>query len=175
MRASAALLAAALLLAGCSGDDAPEAATSTSTLDPGVTFEDDVTVPTTATPGATTTTTRPADVQTQPRQVPEEFPDDFPVPEDVTVEVGAVGRADGELRVSVDHSIARADPAEVFAFYQDAVEQAGWSVLLDDTEGQGRQFIGQLVFETDAYVGNVLVSGDGGRGVLLTLTATMPG
>jgi hypothetical protein len=177
MRTSPALvLAAALLLGACSDDggSADEAATSTSSLDPGVTFEDDVTVPTTAAPGATTTTAAPGEVETTPREVPEAFPEDFPVPEDATIEVGSVGSAEGEQRVAVDYSIARADPSEVFAFYEDAVGQAGWNVLLRDTDSQGQQFIGQLVFETDTFVGNVLVSGDGARGVLLTLTATMP-
>ena len=47
-------------------------------------------------------------------------------------------------------------------------------MLLDESDGRGRQLIGQIVFETDTYIGNVLVSGDGANGVLLTLTATMP-
>jgi hypothetical protein len=70
--------------------------------------------------------------------------------------------------------MADTSPAEVFAFYEDAVADGGWNVLLKDTDGQGQDFIGQLVFETDTYVGNVLVSGDGDAGVLLTLTATVP-
>ena len=169
-------LAALLVLAGCSDDDggSDESATSTSSVDPGVTFENDVTVPTTAAPGAPTTTVAPGDVQTTPRQVPEEFPRGFPVPEDAVVEVGSTGTAEGERRVAVDYAIERADPAEVFAFYEDAAAEGDWNVLLNDTDGEGQDFVGQLVFETNAYVGNVLVSGNGARGVLLTLTATMP-
>jgi hypothetical protein len=96
------------------------------------------------------------------------------VPDGAVVEVGSVGRAEGELRLAVDYSLAAADPGETFDFYADAVDEAGWSVLLTDTDGEGQDFIGQLVFETDRFVGNVLVSGDGGNGVLLTLTATIP-
>jgi hypothetical protein len=175
--AVAGLVLAALLLGACSddgGDSSAGSTTSTASLDPGVTFEDDITVPTTAVPGATTTTAAPGEVESTPRQVPRRFPDDFPVPEGAEVEIGSVGHADGELRLAVDYSIARTDPADTFAFYEDAVDEAGWNVLLDDTDGEGQDFIGQLVFETDTYIGNVLVSGDGSRGVLLTLTATMP-
>lgn len=176
--AAAGLLVAGLLLAGC-GDDGgggggEASSTETTTLDPGVTFETDVTAPTTAAPGAGTTTVPEAlDVESEPGAVPGEFPGDFPVPEDAVVEVGSVGRAEGELRVAVDYAVD-ADPAEVLDFYRDAVDEAGHDVLLDDDDGTGRQFIGQLVFETDTYVGNVLVSADGADGTLLTLTATLP-
>jgi hypothetical protein len=174
-RAALGLLAAALLLGACGGDDGDAGgATSTSSLDPGVTFEEDVTVPTTAPQGATTTTSGPGEVETQPNQVPEQFPADFPVPPDAVVEVGSSGAAEGEIRVAVDYAIARTDPAAVFAFYEQAVGEAGWSVLLSDTDGQGQSFVGQMVFETDTFVGNVLVSGDGVNGVLLALTATLP-
>jgi hypothetical protein len=173
-----ALLVGAIIVAavtGCSDDGGETTSpTSTSSLDPGVTFENDVTVPTTAVPGATTTTAAPGEVQTTPREVPDEFPQGFPVPDGAEVEVGSTGTAEGERRVAVDYAIEQADPAEVFAFYEAAADEGGWNVLLNDTDGQGQQFVGQLVFETDTYVGNVLVSGDGGRGVLLTLTATMP-
>jgi hypothetical protein len=169
-------LAAVLFVVGCSDDggDDTSAATSTSSVDPGVTFENDVTVPTTAAPGAPTTTADPGEVQTTPREVPEEFPRRFPVPEGAVVEVGSTGAAEGERRVAVDYSIEDAEPAETFAFYEDAADEGGWNVLLNDTDGRGQSFVGQLVFETDTFVGNVLVSGDGGAGVLLTLTATMP-
>jgi hypothetical protein len=169
-------VAVALLLGACSDDDggSAEGATSTASLDPGVTFENDVTVPTTGAPGAPTTTARPGEVQTIPREVPAAFPRRFPVPDGAVVEVGSVGTAAGERRVAVDYALADTSPAEVFAFYEDAVADGGWNVLLKDTDGQGQDFIGQLVFETDTYVGNVLVSGDGDAGVLLTLTATMP-
>jgi hypothetical protein len=175
------VLAAALLLGACSGDDdgasgTAEDTTSTSSLDPGVTFEDDVTVPTDAggQPSATTAPVDPDDVVSVPREVPEDFPADFPVPDDAAVEIGSVGSAEGEQRFAVDYTIARTDPADTFAFYEDAVDEAGWNVLLRDTDAEGQDFIGQLVFETDTFIGNVLVSGDGTGGVLLTLTATMP-
>jgi hypothetical protein len=131
-------------------------------------------VPTTGAPGAPTTTAAPGEVETTPREVPDEFPRGFPVPDGATVEVGSTGTAEGERRVAVDYSIERADPAETFAFYEDAADEGGWNVLLNDTDSQGQQFVGQLVFETDTFVGNVLVTGDGHTGVLLTLTATMP-
>lgn len=172
------MLAGALVLGACSGDDgdSSEASTATSSLDPGVSFDNDVTVPTDGTgrPTATTVAVDPTEVETLPREVPEEFPGGFPVPEGATVDVGSIGRAEGELRVAVDYSIAQGPPADVFAFYTEAVADEGWSVLLNDTDGEGQEFIGQLVFETDRFVGNVLVTGDGRRGVLLTLTATLP-
>jgi hypothetical protein len=173
---AAASLVVLFVVVGCSSDDAEDAgtATSTSSLDPGVTFENDVTVPTTGAPGAPTTTAAPGEVETTPREVPDEFPRGFPVPDGATVEVGSTGTAEGERRVAVDYSIERADPAETFAFYEDAADEGGWNVLLNDTDSQGQQFVGQLVFETDTFVGNVLVTGDGHTGVLLTLTATMP-
>ena len=171
------LVSGALLLGACGGDDGGSASvsTSTSSLDPGVTFDDDVAVPTTGPgrPGATTTAV-PTEVETVAREVPAGFPADFPVPEDAVVEVGSTGAGEGELRFAVDYSIADTDPTVVFAFYEDAIAEAGHAVLLTDTDGAGQAFIGQLVFETDAYVGNVLVSGDGDAGVLLTLTATAP-
>jgi hypothetical protein len=180
MPTRAALLVAvgALLLGACSDDDGgSSAATSTSSLDPGVTFEDDITVPTNTDgePTATTVAVDPADVETTPREVPDEFPESFPVPDDATVEVGSVGHATGELRVAADYSLADADPADTLDFYRDAIARHDdWNLLLDDADGRGQELIGQLVFETNSYVGNVLVSGDGDAGVLLTLTATLP-
>lgn len=164
------------LLAGCSGDDGGAANTSsteTTTLDPGVTFEEDVTVPTG--PGAATTTTvLPGDVVSQPGQVPNQFPGSFPVPEGAEVEIGSVGHAEGEVRLAVDYTVADEDPAAVMDFYREAVADAGFSVLLDDEDGTRRDYIGTLVFETDTYIGNVLASADGAHGVLLSLTATLP-
>ncbi len=176
-RAAALLVAGGLLLGACSDDgDDGSAATSTSSLDPGVTFEDLTVPPTTpdGRPSATTVPVDPDDVEITPRQVPGRFPEDFPRPEGATVQVGSVGHAEGELRLAVDYSIDRGDPFETYDFYLRAIDQGGWPVLLDDSDGEGRDFIGQIVFETDTYVGNVLVSGDGRRGVLLTLTATLP-
>ena len=172
----AAVLVAVVALVGCGDDGAGEDAgtTSTSSLDPGVTFTDDVTVPSSGAPGAPTTTMRPGEVVSVPNEVPEQFPANFPVPEAAEVEVGSTGRAEGELRVAVDYAIDDERPQAVFDFYRTAIDQAGFAVLLEDSDGQGQDFVGQLVFETDTYVGNVLVSGDGDRGVLLTLTATMP-
>lgn len=168
-------LMALLVLVGCGGDDGDgSGATSTTRLDPGVTFTDDITVPSSAAPGTPSTTTPPAEVETRPGEVPGRFPASFPVPDRAAVEVGSVGRAEGELRLAVDYTIDRGRPQEVFAFYRDAITEAGFSVLLEDSDGRGQDFVGQLVFETDTYVGNVLVSGDGERGVLLTLTATLP-
>jgi hypothetical protein len=168
-----AVLVAAVALAGCADDGAGEDAGTTSTvsLDPGVTFTDDVTVPSS---GAPTTTMRPGEVVSVPNEVPEQFPANFPVPEQAEVEVGSTGRAEGELRVAVDYAIDDERPQAVFDFYRTAIGEAGFAVLLEDSDGRGQDFVGQLVFETDTYVGNVLVSGDGDRGVLLTLTATMP-
>ncbi len=172
----------AVLLAGCSGDDggddAATSATETTTLDPGVTFDQDVTVPSAVPPGdtanpATPPTTEPP-VQTEVGEVPARFPDTFPVPEGAEVEVGSIGRVEGELRLAVDYTVPEATPADIHAFYRDAVDQAGFTVLLDSDSGPGADYIGQMVFETDTVVGNVLVSGDGADGVLLTLTATIP-
>ena len=178
LRADVLALAGLLLLGACSDDDGGSAQpTSTSSLDPGVTFEDDVTVTTDASGSVVTTTVpiEPDDVESTPREVPEEFPADFPLPgDDALVEVGTVGRAEGELRVSVDYSIERGDPFQTYDDYLRAIDQGGWPVLLDDSDGEGQEFVGQIVFETDAYVGNVLVSGDGDAGVLLSLTATLP-
>jgi hypothetical protein len=175
-RVSGLLLAGALLLGACSDDDGSGATTSTSSLDPGVTFEEDITVPTdpSGRPTATTVPIDPGEVETLPREVPEQFPQNFPVPEGAVVEVGSVGHAEGELRVAVDYSLAGATPAEILDFYRQEIGERGWAVLLDESDGRGRQLIGQIVFETDTYIGNVLVSGDGANGVLLTLTATMP-
>lgn len=172
----------AVLLAGCSGDDggdgAATSATETTTLDPGVTFDQDVTVPSAVPPGdtanpATPPTTEPP-VQTEVGEVPARFPDTFPVPEGAEVEVGSIGRVEGELRLAVDYTIADQTPAAIHDFYRDEIDRAGFSVLLDSDSGQGPDYIGQLVFETDTFIGNVLVAGDGGDGVLLTLTATLP-
>jgi hypothetical protein len=154
----------ALLAAGC-GDDGG-AATETTTLDPGVTFEDEVTVPTGSVP--------PGTVRSEPGEIPPDFPEDFPLPEGADVELGSVGEAEGEVRLAVDLSIEEGDPAEVLAFYRDAVADAGFAVLLDEEDGQGSRLVGQLVFETDEYVGSVLISGDGEGGVLVSLTATAP-
>ena len=106
--------------------------------------------------------------------MPDRFPGRFPVPDGAEVEVGSSGHAEGELRLSVDYTIADEDPAAVMDFYRDAVTQAGYSILLDEEAGTGRDYVGTLVFETDTYVGNVLVSADGRRDVLLSLTATLP-
>lgn len=172
----------AVLLAGCSGDDggddAATSATETTTLDPGVTFDQDVTVPSAVPPGdtanpATPPTTEPP-VQTEAGVVPDEFPAAFPLPEGAEVEVGSIGRVEGELRLAVDYTIAGQTPAAIHDFYRDEIDQAGFSVLLDSDSGQGPDYIGQMVFETDTFIGNVLVAGDGADGVLLTLTATLP-
>lgn len=175
-RAAAGVLLAAVLLAGC-GDDGGGSATpasATTTLDPGVTFDQDVTVPSTVPEGATTTVTTEPPVQTEVGEVPPRFPEEFPVPERAEVEVGSVGRVEGELRLAVDYTIADESPAAVHEFYRNAVDDAGFAVLLDSDNGRGANYIGQLVFETDTFIGNVLVSGDGADGVLLTLTATLP-
>lgn len=163
------------LLAGCTGEDGDTAgstATATSTLDPGVTFEDDVTVPSGS--GASTTVPPAGEVESTPGQVPDRFPRHFPVPDGAEVELGSAGHAEGELRLSVDYAIADEDPTAVMDFYREALAEAGYSILLDDEAGAGRDYIGTLVFETDTYVGNVLVSADGRRDVLLSLTATLP-
>ena len=181
-RALAAATLAAVLLAACSGDDgggdgSATPASETTTLDPGGTFDQDVTAPS-AVPGGPqeppdSPTTEPP-VQTEAGEVPAEFPGDFPVPEGAEVEVGSVGQVEGELRLAVDYTIADETPSAVHAFYRDAVDQAGFTVLLDSDDGRGADYIGQMVFETDTFIGNVLVSGDGADGVLLTLTATIP-
>lgn len=177
---AAAVLAAALLSACGGGDDGDSAppATETTTLDPGVTFDQDVTVPSALPPGgtanpATPPTTEPP-VHTEVGEVPARFPDTFPVPERAEVEVGSVGQVEGELRLAVDYAIADETPAAVHDFYRDAIDEAGFTVLLDSDDGRGADYIGQMVFETDTFIGNVLVSGDGADGVLLTLTATIP-
>ena len=177
--ALAAMAGAALLAAGCGDrDDGDASATTDSvTLDPGVTFEDEVTVPTDAAgrpdPTATSMPTG-AEVTTEVGQVPDRFPADFPIPEGAEVEIGSVGRAQGELRLSADFRMAESAPADVADFYREAIAEAGFAVLLDEQAGAGSGFVGQFAFETDAYVGNVLVSGDGEDGVLLVLTATLP-
>jgi len=177
-KALAAAALATILRAACGGDDdggeAATPASETTTLDPGVTFDQDVTVPTTAVPGATTTVTTEPPVQTEVGEVPARFPESFPVPEGAEVEVGSVGQVPGELRLAVDFTVDDESPAAVHEFYRDAVAEAGYTVLLDSDDGQGADYIGQMVFETDTYIGNVLVSGDGANGVLLTLTATIP-
>ena len=172
----------AVLLAGCSGDDggddAATSATETTTLDPGVTFDQDVTVPSAVPPGDTANPATPPSaeppVQTEAGVVPDEFPAAFPLPEGAEVEVGSIGRVEGELRLAVDYTMADQTPAAIHDFYRDEIDRAGFSVLLDSDSGQGPDYIGQLVFETDTFIGNVLVAGDGGDGVLLTLTATLP-
>ena len=171
---------ATVLLAACGDDGGGESATpasETTTLDPGVTFDQDVTVPSTVPPGASTTpappTTEPP-VQTEVGEVPPQFPEAFPVPEGAEVEVGSIGRVEGELRLAVDYTIADETPAAVHDFYRSAIDDAGFAVLLDSDDGQGADYVGQMVFETDAFIGNVLISGDGADGVLLTLTATLP-
>ena len=164
-----------LLLGACSGDDdGGVAATSTSSLDPGVTFDNEVTVPTTAPEGAPTTTVPLPEVETVPGEVPASFPDGFPVPEGAEVEVGSEGAVEGEIRVAVDYTVPGTDPADVHDFYVDAAAEEGWSVLLESSDGTGADFVGQLVFETDTFVGNVLVAGDGAGNTLLTITATLP-
>jgi hypothetical protein len=176
-RALAGAVLAAALLAGCGDDGGGESATpasETTTLDPGVTFDQDVTVPDAAPQGATTTVTTDPPVQTEAGEVPPRFPAGFPVPEGAEVEVGSVGRVEGELRLAVDYTIADELPVAVHEFYRDAVDEAGFTVLLDSDDGRGANYIGQMVFETAAFIGNVLVSGDGADGVLLTLTATLP-
>ncbi len=174
-RAQAAVVLAGLALAAC-GDDGGSAtpSTATTTLDPGVTFDQDVTVPSSAAGGATTTVTTTPPVQTEAGEVPPRFPESFPVPEGAEVEVGSVGQAPGELRLAVDFSVADESPAAVHDFYRHAIDDAGHAVLLDSDDGHGADYVGQMVFETDTYIGNVLVSGDGADGVLLTLTATLP-
>lgn len=177
-RAVFAVAVAATLLAGCRGDDGggdqATPASETTTLDPGVTFDQDVAVPSAVPPGGTTTATTEPRVQTEVGEVPDRFPDTFPVPEGAEVEIGSVGQAEGELRLAVDYAIADESPSAVHAFYRDAIDEAGFTVLLDSDDGQGADYIGQMVFETDTFIGNVLVSGDGATGVLLTLTATVP-
>ncbi len=168
-----------VLLTACGGDDgggdADSPSTETTTLDPGVTFDEDVTVPSSGAPGGTTTvTTQPRGRRPRSARCPPAFPESFPVPEGAEVEVGSVGQAEGELRLAVDYTIADEDPAAVHDFYRDAIAEAGFTVLLDSDDGRRADYIGQMVFETDTYIGNVLVSGDGGDGVLLTLTATVP-
>ncbi len=74
----------------------------------------------------------------------------------------------------MDYTIADELPAVVHDFYRDAVDEAGFTVLLDSDDGRGADYVGQMVFETTTFIGNVLVSGDGADGVLLTLTATLP-
>jgi len=176
--AALAALAAGVLLVGCGGDDgggeSATAASETTTLDPGVTFDQDVTVPSSVPAGATTTVAGEPPVQTEVGEVPPQFPEAFPVPEGAEVEVGSVGRVEGELRLAVDYTVADETPAAVHDFYRAAIADAGFTVLLDSDDGQGADYIGQMVFETDTFIGNVLVSGDGADGALLTLTATLP-
>jgi hypothetical protein len=162
-----------LLLAGCS-DDGGEAATSTTSLDPGVTFSDDITVPTDTAGRPTVPPTTVGDVTSTPGEIPEGFPEDFPIPEGAEVEIGSTGHAEGEQRLAVDLTLADTRPARVLDFYREAVDEAGWAVLLDDQDGRGQDFVGQLVFETDTFVGNVLVAADRRGDTILTLTATVP-
>jgi hypothetical protein len=176
-RTPAVAILVAALVAGC-GDDgggvSAPAPSETTTLDPGVTFDQDVTVPSTVREGATTTVAAEPPVQTEVGEVPPQFPAGFPVPDGAEVEVGSIGRVEGELRLAVDYTIADELPAVVHEFYRDAVDEAGFTVLLDSDDGRRGDYIGQMVFETATFIGNVLVSGDGADGVLLTLTATLP-
>lgn len=166
-----------LLTAACGDDGGGEGAvatTTTATLDPGVTFPDTTTTTApAATPGSSTTTTAPAQVESVPGEVPGGFPADFFVPEGAVVEVGSSGRAQGERRFAVDYRVD-ASPRSVHQDYQDALDTPGVTVLVDDESGSGDDYVAQLVFETDAYVGSVLIGGDGAGATILTLTATLP-
>ncbi len=168
-----ALLAVAALAAGCS-DDGEDAATSTTSLDPGVTFPEDITVPTDTAGRPTVPPPTAGDVTSTPGEIPDGFPEDFPVPDGADVEIGSSGHAEGEQRLAVDMTLEDTRAPAVLDFYRDAVDEAGWSVLLDDEDGRGTDFVGQLVFETDTFVGNVLVASDRQGRALLTLTATVP-
>jgi hypothetical protein len=170
-------VAAAALLAACGGDDGggPEATapapTTTIPLDPGVTFPEDAPT-TTGPPASPGSGPGPGEVVSEPGEVPDGFPADFPVPEGAEVEVGTSGRAQGELRFAVDYRVDD-DPAAVHRFYRAAVDEEGWAVLIDDDDGTGDDYVGQLVFESDTFVGSVLIAGTDGD-TLLTLTATLP-
>lgn len=173
----AAVGTALVVLVGCGGDDGggPEgtgtAPTTTAPLDPGVTFPEDA--PTTSErPPGPGPGPGPGEVVSEPGAVPDGFPVDFPVPEGAEVEVGTSGRAQGELRFAVDYRVDD-DPEAVHRFYRAAVDDEGWAVLIDDDDGSGDGYVGQLVFESDTFVGSVLIAGIDGE-TLLTLTATLP-
>jgi len=156
---AAGLLAVGLLLAGC-GDPGPSAeeqarealerATGTGTSQTTTTLAPPTS--TTGVPGAE------FDVDTTSGELPEGWPENFPVPEDAPVMFSAVDEGVLSTTVRVDEKTAR----EVLDFYRDAIDDAGFDVIEDANGG--------ITFDAGEYNGNVFVSRSQG---LTTATLTV--
>ena len=144
--------------AGCGGDDEPSG--GSVPVDTGVTFPDTVTLP----DGSPATTTATGDLEIT-GSLPPGFPDDFPLPDGARIEFGSATVVGNDDVRSVDLAVP-GDVVAVAQFYRDVIEDSGFAVLYDE--------IGNLRFETDSFVGDVLISARDEDTVNLVLTATSP-
>jgi hypothetical protein len=157
----AALLVTLLVTAACAGGDREPESTTTTAGDAGVAFPDPVTVP--PTDASTSSTTVDPQVTLSPG-APRGFPADFPRPDDAEVLVGSATMVGEDRVLSID--LTTTDTVDdVTGFYRGAVDDAGFTLLFDAADN--------LRFETDDYVGDVLVTASGGT-TTIALTATLP-
>lgn len=147
----------AVPVAGC-GDDGATA--TTAPADTGVTFPDEVTLP----DGSPAPTTGADDLEIT-GSLPPGFPDDFPLPDGARIEFGSATVVGNDDVRSVDLAVP-GDAVAVAEFYRGVIDDAGFAVLYDE--------IGNLRFETDTFVGDVLISARDEDTVNLVLTATSP-
>jgi hypothetical protein len=162
-----------LALTACGGDAEPDSAPDAGPPDTGVTFPNQVTVPTSVADGTASTTTTGAesdiDVSTG---APRGFPTDFPRPDEADVVVGSATIVGEDRVLSLDLTTSRGLD-EVVAFFRDAVGEADFAVLFDELDEQGRPPSADLRFETEEYVGDVFMTSTD-LGTSIVLTATMP-
>ena len=158
MRAAAALLVGAVLLVGCTQNDPEQDAREAIERATG-------SAPTTRAPGGSTTTTAaPAsdfEVDTTSGELPEGWPENFPLPEGDDVEIVDSAKAGDVLTVTLH--VPSMEPAELTAFYRQQLDAAGFAIL-DESAG--------LTFDAGAYNGNVLIAP--GQGITTATLTVVP-
>jgi hypothetical protein len=167
--ATGAAVLVALLLGGCGGgaepdlgpdDSAPspvEAAAGSTTVAPGA-------APTTAPP--TTTTSLPGGDVEVSSDLPEDWPDDLPVPGDAVLELSQrTEQEDGSVLLTADFTVDDGG-ANVYTAFLAGLEGEGTTVLQRSSGGTDDGFVGSISFSRADYEGNVAVDEVTGSTVL---------
>jgi len=94
--------------------------------------------------------------------LPESFPDDFPLPDDATVQFSGTQETENGDALTVAFTVPDG-PKDTWEFFLEELPDAGYDVTEQASGGDGDEFGGTIGFERDGATGAVVVAGQGGE------------